>query len=52
MHAPFATYRRVAPSGPWFCSPRCADAYARSPRTYPLARPAHAGPDNDSVPGS
>ena len=52
MHAPFATYRRVAPSGPWFCSPRCADAYARSPRTYPLARPTQAGAANDSVPGS
>ena len=34
MHAPFAPYRRAASEGPWFCSPRCEDAYRRSPRTY------------------
>lgn len=34
MHAPFAPYRRAAPDGPWFCSPRCEEAYRRSPRTY------------------
>jgi adenylate cyclase len=34
MHAPFAAYRRAAPTGPWFCSERCAEAYRRSPQTY------------------
>jgi adenylate cyclase len=36
MHAPYAPYRRAAPEGPWFCSPRCEDAYRKSPQTYPL----------------
>jgi adenylate cyclase len=35
MHAPFAAYRRATPTGPWFSSERCADAYRRSPGTYP-----------------
>ena len=34
MHAPLEAYRRAAPTGPWFCSERCADAYRRSPETY------------------
>ena len=34
MHAPFEAYRRAAPTGPWFCSERCAEAYRRSPETY------------------
>lgn len=34
MHAPYAAYRRAAPTGPWFCSDRCADAYRRSPEAY------------------
>ncbi len=34
MHAPYAAYRRTAPTGPWFCSERCAEAYHRSPETY------------------
>jgi adenylate cyclase len=34
MHAPFEAYRRSAPTGPWFCSERCAEAYRRSPETY------------------
>ena len=38
MHAPYASYRRAAPEGPWFCSPRCEDAYRKSPQTYPLPR--------------
>ncbi|CAH2403540.1 hypothetical protein [Mesorhizobium escarrei] len=38
MHAPYASYRRAAPDGPWFCSPRCEEAYRKSPQTYPLAR--------------
>lgn len=38
MHAPYAHYRRSAPEGPWFCSPRCEEAYRRSPHTYPLLR--------------
>jgi adenylate cyclase len=38
MHAPYASYRRSAPDGPWFCSPPCREAYRRSPHTYPLVR--------------
>jgi len=38
MHAPYAAYRRANPEGPWFCSPRCEDAYRKSPQTYPLLR--------------
>jgi adenylate cyclase len=38
MHAPYASYRRAAPEGPWFCSPRCEEAYRKSPQAYPLAR--------------
>ena len=34
MHAPYAAYRRSAPTEPWFCSERCAEAYRRSPETY------------------
>jgi adenylate cyclase len=34
MHAPFAPYRRAESEGPWFCSPRCEEAYRKSPRTY------------------
>jgi len=34
MHAPYSAYRRATPSGPWFCSERCAEAYRRSPATY------------------
>lgn len=34
MHAPFEAYRRAAPTGPWFCSELCAEAYRRSPETY------------------
>ena len=36
MHAPYASYRRAVPEGPWFCSPRCEEAYRKSPQTYPL----------------
>ena len=38
MHAPFEPFRRAAPTAPWFCSPRCEEAYRKSPQTYPLAR--------------
>ena len=34
MHAPYSAYRRATPTGPWFCSERCAEAYRRSPATY------------------
>jgi adenylate cyclase len=34
MHAPYEAYRRTAPTGPWFCSKRCAEAYRRSPDAY------------------
>jgi len=33
MHAPYKAYQKT--SGPWFCSQRCADAYARNPSAYP-----------------
>jgi len=36
MHAPYESYRRGRPQGPWFCSPRCEEAYRKSPQTYPL----------------
>lgn len=35
MHAPFEAYVKATPTGPWFCSERCEDAYGRSPQTYP-----------------
>ena len=31
MHAPYEAYHRTTPTGPWFCSERCAEAYRRSP---------------------
>lgn len=34
MHAPTAGYRK-AHGAKWFCSRRCADAYARNPAAYP-----------------
>jgi len=34
MHAPYASFRKAHPQGPWFCSERCAEAYRRSPATY------------------
>ena len=34
MHAPYEAYRRATPTGPWFCSDRCAEAYRRSPEVY------------------
>lgn len=34
MHAPYEAYRRATPTGPWFCSERCAEAYRRSPEAY------------------
>ena len=38
MHAPYESYRRAVPEGPWFCSPHCEEAYRKSPQTYPLSR--------------
>jgi adenylate cyclase len=38
MHAPYASYRRAVPEGLWFCSPRCEDAYRKSPQAFPLSR--------------
>jgi adenylate cyclase len=35
MHAPYEAYLRTTPTEPWFCSERCAEAYRRSPETYP-----------------
>lgn len=34
MHAPYAAFQREKPAGPWFCSPRCEEAFKRSPQTY------------------
>lgn len=34
MHAPYASYRRANPGETWFCSPRCEEAYRKSPQTY------------------
>jgi adenylate cyclase len=34
MLAPYAAYRKTTPTGRWFCSERCADAYRRSPEIY------------------
>jgi class 3 adenylate cyclase/YHS domain-containing protein len=34
MHAPYSAYRKTTPTGPWFCSERCAEAYRRSPEVY------------------
>ena len=38
MHAPYSPFQRAAREGPWFCSPRCEDAYRKSPQTYPMPR--------------
>jgi adenylate cyclase len=38
MYAPYSSFRRAHPGDPWFCSERCAEAYWRSPQTYPIAR--------------
>lgn len=38
MAAPYSAFQRSAPTGPWFCSARCEEAYHRSPETYPLFR--------------
>lgn len=35
MLAPYAAYSKTAPTEPWFCSERCAEAYRRSPEIYP-----------------
>jgi adenylate cyclase len=37
MHAPYALYQRSGEE-PWFCSPRCEEAYRASPQTYPIER--------------
>lgn len=34
MHAPYSTFQRAVPDGPWFCSKHCEEAYLRSPQTY------------------
>ncbi len=38
MHAPYAPYQRASFEGPWFCSPRCEEAYRKSPKTYSMTR--------------
>ena len=40
MLAPYAAYRKTAPTEPWFCSERCAEAYRRSPEIYTRATKA------------
>ncbi|MHB2166882.1 adenylate/guanylate cyclase domain-containing protein [Alsobacter sp. R-9] len=37
MHAPLAVYKK-ADEGKWFCSNRCAEAYARNPGIYEAKR--------------
>jgi YHS domain-containing protein len=44
MLAPLAAFRRTAPTEPWFCSERCADAYRRSPDLYRRGIKAPVGP--------
>lgn len=34
MHARYEAYQRTRPEGPWFCSDRCAGAYAKAPHVY------------------
>lgn len=34
MHAPYSSFQRSAPDGPWFCSKRCEEAFGLSPETY------------------
>lgn len=34
MLAPYASFPRMDAGEPWFCSPRCKQAYLRSPHTY------------------
>ena len=34
MHAPYSAYSRARPSGHWFCSQECEEAFGRSPETY------------------
>jgi adenylate cyclase len=38
MHPPYSGFRRMPRDKPWFCSQRCAEAYERSPETYPMAK--------------
>ncbi len=38
MIAPYSSYQRAEPEGPWFCSPRCEAAYRGSLQTYPPVR--------------
>ncbi len=45
MHAPYEAYRRTMPTGPWFCSERCAEAYRRSPEVYPIKSKAQERPE-------
>ena len=37
MHAPYEAFRRARQTEPWFCSERCAEAYRKSPETYPIS---------------
>jgi adenylate cyclase len=37
MHPPYRGFKLEPRDKPWFCSPRCAEAYKRSPETYPTA---------------
>lgn len=38
MHAPYGAFKRKPPTGPWFCSPKCAEAYQLAPHAYKLKR--------------
>jgi adenylate cyclase len=36
MHPPYSGFKLEPRDKPWFCSPRCAQAYKKSPETYPF----------------
>ena len=46
MHPPYSQFKRIPREKPWFCSSRCAEAYEKSPQTYPIIKAY--GPQNGS----
>lgn len=48
MHPPLSQFKRIPRDKPWFCSSRCAEAYEKSPQTYPIIKAY--GPQNGSEP--
>jgi class 3 adenylate cyclase/YHS domain-containing protein len=43
MHPPYNGFKRAPRDKPWFCSPQCAEAYERSPETYPITKTLNLG---------